>query len=202
MFRDENAKVGRKARGSGKSLEQGMLPGKGTSPSKSPQSSSAITPSHIQAYQSPSPPAIAWDSEILSIVSVVYPLGLDLSAPEHKGVAFFFTHYASINGPFADRSLDPKMSPLYVDLHRSKPFLDAVSSVGLAGLSNVTKDRSLMLAAKHKHMETLSHVAGVLSNINSADLEETLKQVMLLNIFEVGRSVSLDFALLISACSW
>jgi hypothetical protein len=51
-------------------------------------------------------------------------------------------------------------------------------------------------------METLSHVAGVLSNINSADLEETLKQMMLLNIFEVGRSVSLDFALLISACSW
>lgn len=74
---------------------------------------------------------------------------------------------------------------MLTDLHQSKPFFDAVSSVGLAGLSNVTKDKSLMLAAKHKHAETLSHVASVLSNLKNADLGETLKEVLLLGIFEV-----------------
>lgn len=185
MFRNENSKVVRRVRGSGRSLDQGWSPEQKPSFAPSPQPNHSISPRPVENYNTPSIPALPWDSELQSILSAVYPLELDLHTPEHRGLAFFFTHYSSINSPFIDGTLDPKMSPLVVDLQRSKPFYDAVLSIGLAGLSNVTNDKSLMLAAKHKHAETLSHVAGVLNKIDSADLEETLKQVMLLGIFEV-----------------
>jgi hypothetical protein len=195
MFRDENAKVVRRAHGPGKSVEQGRSPGQGSSPNLFPESSSSTSALHVQSYNTPSLPALPWGSKLQSTLSTMFPLGLDLPSPEHKGLAFFFTHYASINSPFVDGTLDPKMSPLYLDLQRSKPFYNAVSSVGLAGLSNVTNDNSLMLLAKHKHAETLSYVAGVLSKIDSADLEETLKHVMLLSIFEVYSLCSASLSL-------
>ena len=190
MFRNENSKVVKRVRGSGRSLDQGWSPEQKQSFAPSPQPNRSISPRPVENYNTPSIPALPWDPGLQSILSAVYPLELDLHTPEHKGLAFFFTHYASINSPFMDGTLDPKMSPIVVDLQRNKPFYDAVSSIGLAGLSNVTNDKSLMLAAKHKHAETLSHVAGVLNKIDSADLKETLKQVILLGIFEVYRLCS------------
>jgi hypothetical protein len=46
-----------------------------------------------------------------------------------------------------------------------------------------------MVSAKNKHAATLSHVAGALKTLNHADLDETLKEVMLLAFFEVSLSL-------------
>jgi hypothetical protein len=90
---------------------------------------------------------------------------------------------------WAPINLDPRTSHFWINLHQSQVFFDAISSVGFAGLSIVTNNRILMVAAKHKHATTLSHVADALKNLNHADLDETEKEVMLLAVFELSLSL-------------
>ncbi|KAM3074374.1 hypothetical protein ACMFMG_002819 [Clarireedia jacksonii] len=63
--------------------------------------------------------------------------------------------------------------------------IDAASSVGLAGLSNVTKDPNLMLIARRKHSDTLKRVIEELSDTTNSDLDMLFKKVVMLIVFEL-----------------
>jgi hypothetical protein len=178
MFRDENAKVARRARESGNSLERDKVPTRRADSTEFP---------HGKSYSPSGPLAIASNLELQAEFQTALPLRLDLFTLEEKGLSFFFTHYISAITPFSAVNPEAQISPFWSK--GDEPFFNAASSVGLAGLSNVTNDRSLMLVAHRKHTAALNHVAGVLNNIDNTKLGETLKEVMLLAIFEVRWSL-------------
>lgn len=182
MFRDENAKVARRARESGQ-LERDKLSIRKSNRTEIPHSSREIEPSNSKGYSSSGPLAIASDFELQAEYQTALPLRLEFFTLEERGLSFFFTHYISAITPFSVGAPGAEISSFWS--RGDESFFNAASSVGLAGLSNVTNDRSLMLTAHRKHMAALNHVAGVLNNIDNTKLGETVKEVMLLAIFEV-----------------
>jgi hypothetical protein len=79
-------------------------------------------------------------------------------------------------------------SQLWRGVSEYKPFLDAISCVGLAGLSNVKNDQQMMRTARLKYAVTLRRVMTSLQVPESADMGYTLKAVMMLALFEVSMS--------------
>lgn len=65
-------------------------------------------------------------------------------------------------------------------------FTNAVSSVGYAGLSNVTKNPEYMIVARKKYAASLRTITLALKDTSSADLDATFKSVLLLAAFEVS----------------
>ncbi|TGO18160.1 hypothetical protein BTUL_0012g01050 [Botrytis tulipae] len=63
--------------------------------------------------------------------------------------------------------------------------LEAVSSVGLAGLSNATKDPIFMAIARKKHSDTVNFVIQELEDIMNASIVGLLQKVVMLIIFEL-----------------
>ena len=102
-----------------------------------------------------------------------------------EGILFFFSHYVTIVPNPKDRAslLDNKLWPL---LFVNQSFKNAVSSVGYAGLSNVTKRPELMVIARRKYARSLKEVTLLLKNTATADLDATFKAIMLLVAFEVS----------------
>jgi hypothetical protein len=101
------------------------------------------------------------------------------------GIDFFFTHYVDTSSYF------PKASPniasaMWSELFlNDKMFYDAVSSVGLAGLSNVTNTPEHMVLAKNKYGKTLGRLKAAIQNPSKEAITETFKAVLLLTAFEV-----------------
>ncbi|KAF7949838.1 uncharacterized protein EAE97_003347 [Botrytis byssoidea] len=63
--------------------------------------------------------------------------------------------------------------------------LEAVSSVGLAGLSNATKNSIFMAIARKKHSDTVNFVIQELEDIMNASVVGVLQKVVVLIIFEL-----------------
>jgi hypothetical protein len=101
-----------------------------------------------------------------------------------EGLTFFFTHYVTVASKLANEQVDVT-TPLWPWLFMQNRTIDAVSSVGLAGLSNVTKDPNLMLIARRKHSDTLKLVIEELSDTANVDLDMLFKRVVMLIVFEV-----------------
>jgi hypothetical protein len=101
------------------------------------------------------------------------------------GINFFFTHYVTAIWNFSGRP-DRAPLPIWQGLFGDKTFHDAVSSVGFAGLSNVTKDPSHMMVARNKYVATLGRINTALQDPDSMVLADTFKAVLLLAAFEVG----------------
>lgn len=70
----------------------------------------------------------------------------------------------------------------------NQTFFDAVSAVGLTALSNVKKDAGLMVLARQKYVGTLQNVGLALKSHTKADVQGTLKSIVMLALFEVGDS--------------
>ena len=87
----------------------------------------------------------------------------------------------AVISPFAAVQSSASLSPLFT----SKASFDAVSCVGLAGLSNVTNNQDLMMIARHKYTATIRHVGAALQEPVSADLDDTFRAVIMLALFEV-----------------
>ncbi len=82
--------------------------------------------------------------------------------------------------------LDILQSQLWGGVSEYEPFLDAISCVGLAGLSNVKNDERMMRTARLKYAVTLRRVMTSLQVPENADMGYTLKAVMMLALFEVA----------------
>jgi hypothetical protein len=110
---------------------------------------------------------------------------IPLTPDEDKGIAFFFAHYVMISSHSTGERIKYKTTPFWPRLRTNKFFINAVSSVGLAALSNVTKDEAIMVVARQKYSTLMRYVAKALENLEEVDLEDTLKAVMVLAMFEV-----------------
>lgn len=85
--------------------------------------------------------------------------------------------------------VNEQVDPVSTSFSRSfvqNPTLEVVSSVGLAGLSNVTKDLGLMVIARKKYSNTVRGVIRELGDIENANLEVIFKKIIMLIIFEVS----------------
>jgi hypothetical protein len=71
-------------------------------------------------------------------------------------------------------------------VQQSQTFFNAVSSVGFAGLSNVTKNPIYTVSARRRYAASLGLITSALKDTSNADLFTTLVSVMLLAAFEVG----------------
>lgn len=175
LFRDENAKVIRKARGRPALAER--LEAKGAEKEDElgdPLDSLQITtPGELQTLSNASSPTITIFRNLLTSV-------------DDPGINFFFHRYMTVSSPSSIERPDIFSSQLWRGVTQHKPFLDAVSCVGLAGLSNVKNDQQLMRMARLKYAVTLRRVMTSLQVLESADMGYTLKAVMMLALFEVS----------------
>ncbi len=114
-------------------------------------------------------------------------------SPPHvdEGIHFFFTHYVSTIKTLPSGQLDLSSSPLWPELFNSQLFFNGVSSVGFAGLANVTKNKSHMIVARRRYATTLLEIGNALKDTSTADLNSTLKAVLLLAVFEVRSSIAI-----------
>lgn len=123
-----------------------------------------------------------------SLVRNITALNTRPLTPPHvdEGIEFFFTHYVSIITTLPSGQLNLCSSPLWPELFNSQLFFNGVSSVGFAGLANVTKNKSHMIMARQKYARTLLEIGNSLKDTSTADLDATFKAVMLLTAFEVS----------------
>ncbi|KAJ5758609.1 hypothetical protein N7520_005765 [Penicillium odoratum] len=104
---------------------------------------------------------------------------------EDQGLRFFCTQFvtdaaAAMEGPFFLSKL-PFLNTVSVEL----PFRDAVLSVGLAALSNVTRDPSLRLAAREKYVASLQTVRRAVENPLQARPNQTLNIILMIGLYEM-----------------
>ncbi|KAF7923504.1 hypothetical protein EAE99_006763 [Botrytis elliptica] len=112
------------------------------------------------------------------------PIAKNWCPLDDKGIAFFLTYYMTIPLERTHNWVDlmPNMS---VKSFVQRRTLEAVSSVGLAGLSNATNNPNLMEIARKKHSDTVNFVIRELGDIVNANIEGLLQKVVMLIIFEL-----------------
>jgi hypothetical protein len=133
-----------------------------------------------KSSKSPSP-----DSLIRRNNSPTYSLSTPLF--DDQGIHFFFAHYVTIlYNPGTMKSIGNGTSPLWEALFKSPLFTNTVSSVGFAGLSNVTNNKNHMIVARKKYAVTLREIKQALADITKGDLDGTFKAVLLLAAYEVS----------------
>ncbi|KAE9377084.1 hypothetical protein N431DRAFT_501815 [Stipitochalara longipes BDJ] len=177
LFRDESEKVVRKAKVPRNTPQhRKSSPGQSTSTRSSnctqyTSPTSSVTPlSESHALAAPSPG---------SFLRSFSPRGLD------EGVVFFFDHYVTINSNHLSGKIDLPQLPVLRLLFSNEAFNDAVSSVGYAGLSNVTKHPEYMIIARKKYAASLRSITLALKDTSKADLDTIFKSTMLLAAFEI-----------------
>lgn len=104
---------------------------------------------------------------------------------EDRGLEFFCSQFvtatsAAIEGPFT-LSKTSFLGTISAELH----FRDAVVSVGLAALSNVTRDRSLRLVAREKYATSLNVVRQAVENPLQASPPQIMKIILMIGLYEV-----------------
>ena len=104
---------------------------------------------------------------------------------EDQGLKFFLTQFVTAvsgveEGPFIISS-----SPLLKTLAKELPLRDAVVSVGLAALANVTRDRCLHTLAREKYLGAINTVRQAVENPKQANPDQTLKLILMLSLYEV-----------------
>ncbi|KAJ5525679.1 hypothetical protein N7494_012329 [Penicillium frequentans] len=104
---------------------------------------------------------------------------------EDRGLNFFCSQFvtasaAAMEGPFV-LSKTSFISTISVELQ----FRDAVVSVGLAALSNVTRDRSLRLVAREKYAASLNAVRQAVENPLQASPPQIMKIILMIGLYEM-----------------
>ncbi|KAH9219464.1 hypothetical protein DL95DRAFT_443512 [Leptodontidium sp. 2 PMI_412] len=174
MFRDENEKVLTKVLTNSRDLaKQNQSKSRKNSGDESVSSSSRST----SVARSPA----------LPIGLLRFSISPALAAPlQDEGIRFFFTHYVTSGSRPLSGEVDfARGSPPWTLLSVDPSFNNAVSSVGFAGLSNVTKDPEHTIAARKKYAASLRDITIALKDTSTSDLDATFKSVMLLAAFEI-----------------
>jgi hypothetical protein len=180
MFRDENTKVMQKAHA------QWGVPGSSESPSTSSGSpSSAGSPfSFVNADGIPIPvtPISRRSSSVQQAVVATSRISKAVQPTVfERGIQFYVDHYM-LGYPQepktpADLQDAPWMS--------APDVADLMAAVGLSGLSNLTGDEELDLAARQKYGLVLRNTAHSIQNPAALDPRVAMRTVVLLAMFEV-----------------
>jgi len=114
------------------------------------------------------------------------PIPLEVpTTVEDRGLKFFYSQFLTASsvareGPFV-LSNASFLSTVSVE----SQFRDAVVSVGLAALANVTRDRSLRLVAREKYATSLNAVRLAVANPLQASPIQILKIILMIGLYEV-----------------
>jgi hypothetical protein len=98
------------------------------------------------------------------------------------GLHFFFTHYVT---EFFNILPVLKKDGFSTPCSYGPALGDVVSSVGFAGLSNLTKNRKYMIAARKRYVTALGWVHDTLKSPSTVNAADTFKAIMMLAAFEV-----------------
>jgi hypothetical protein len=185
IFRDENAKVIRKACERLKLPERQkvrqVMEEKNALQFYTPNTAQLMAPTELEKRSntptSSIPPSLYLNHDIRDLVT----------SARDPGLNFFLQRYMMGACPASNTTIQPDVfsSPIWRGVSSYGPFLDAVSCVGLAGLSNINHDQEMMRMARMKYAKTLQRVHKSLV-LDSADIGYTVKAVMLLTVFEVS----------------
>ncbi|KAJ5112644.1 hypothetical protein N7532_000689 [Penicillium argentinense] len=114
------------------------------------------------------------------------------SSMEEQGLKFFFNQFATKgeeirHSPFFSEihSLSWKASPLIASISTEISLRNAVMAVGLAAMSNVTRDRAMQLAAREKYVETINFVRAAVENPEQSKPDLIFKIIAMLSLFEM-----------------
>nr|KMM72429.1 hypothetical protein CPAG_08723 [Coccidioides posadasii RMSCC 3488] len=173
LFRDETPKVTRKARTTSKHAALGRFQS-----SVADQSSAIVEISRPE--QVPPIPARPYQMTNGTDPFSSRPLSLDL---KHQALCFFASSYAPPPRSFETDYLG--YTPLGQNVIDNETLTICMTAVGLASLSNITKSRSMRLAAQEQYVHALPLIHGRLQNQEHARSIVTLDAVMLLGMFEV-----------------
>lgn len=190
LFRDESAKVIKKARGleiprgSRETHRNEERPKETLDVSALLPSNDVETPRNAKCSASTETLATEFQSLTLGSFSL-HSLSSSSTNLDDLGITFL-TCYVAIISPSATIQSSASSSLMFTN----KASLDAVSCVGLAGLSNVTNSQDLMMIARHKYVATIRHVGAALQEPVSADLDDTFRAVIMLALFEVVNCTS------------
>ncbi|KAG4430880.1 hypothetical protein IFR05_013639 [Cadophora sp. M221] len=180
MFRDENEKVLTKARALRQASDSSKL---NQSKSRKNSGDESVSSSSRSTSVARSPPLPVGLCRYIS-PALVAPL-------QDEGIRFFFTHYVTAGSSLPGGEVDLTRGRTPWGLLSIDPsFNNAVSSVGFAGLSNVTKDPEHTIAARKKYAASLRDVTLALKDTSKSDLDATFKSVMLLAAFEIVNGTS------------
>ncbi|KAJ5923927.1 hypothetical protein N7466_008114 [Penicillium verhagenii] len=174
LFRDETDKAARRsATAKSRAGERRKVP---AAPVLKSDASSTSSEEELKA-------AVPQRRLILPLVPTV-PIAVSTTV-EDLGLKFFCTQFvtassAAMDGPFV-LSTSSFIDTVSVELS----FRDAVASVGLAALSNVTRDRSLRLAAREKYALSLNAVRQAVANPLQARPNETIKIILMIGLYEM-----------------
>jgi hypothetical protein len=92
----------------------------------------------------------------------------------------------TLKSNFPTGKFDLLDSPILATLLVNDSVNNAVSSVGYAGLSNVTNNPEHMVIARKKYATSLRNMTLALKDTANADLDAAFKSVILLAAFEVS----------------
>lgn len=120
---------------------------------------------------------------VVSLQSIPAAISSNL---EERGLKFFFNRFATAVSAFQGSPYDIKSLSFLNAISLEVPLREAVVSVGLAALSNITKDRSLLLASREKHMGTINSVRLAVENPEQASPDQTFKLIVMLSLYEVS----------------
>ncbi|KAK9375622.1 uncharacterized protein V1513DRAFT_442536 [Lipomyces chichibuensis] len=105
-----------------------------------------------------------------------------ISSVEEEGIRFVLERY--LNFPLFAPGNCLRSSVLNPNDRSHNVILDAMTSVGLAGLAHVKNDGNLMVTARHKYLSALRTTMASIHDSVQVELSQTLRVVILLSIFE------------------
>lgn len=200
MFRDESSKVIQKAHAQWRvnEAEDGSYPqsssaasSTGPSTSTSPYATTTWTTTPISdnhQHKSPPTPVSPDSSKIASSTQVVLdsswspqlclPIGATI---EEQGVSFYVDRYL-IGHPDEPKTANELSQAEWLG---SPTLQDIMIAVGVASMSHIKRDRSLMITARQKYGQALRQVGALLKAPIVPDFDVTMKAVVMLALFEV-----------------
>lgn len=180
LFRDENDKtVQRSVEAKSKSeARRKLLDESAVVKHDRPMNKSRLSQSGLVVQRKPE---VFWISGIPAVMP---------SSLEDQGLKFFFSRFATsiqkaTKNPIMLDMSDLEKSPLLATIPNELPLQDAVMAVGLAAMSNVTHDQSLLLAAREKYLAALNIIRAAVENPQLANPVLTFKIILMLSLFEV-----------------
>ncbi|KAK9428135.1 hypothetical protein V1505DRAFT_395482 [Lipomyces doorenjongii] len=106
------------------------------------------------------------------------------SSVEEEGIKFLLEHYLRFPLFAPGNSLSPFVLRTLLHRRSNSVILEAMTSVGLAGLANIKNDGGLMVVARRKYLSALRMTMASIHDSVQVLFSQTLRAVILLGIFE------------------
>ncbi|KAH8698588.1 hypothetical protein BGW36DRAFT_148652 [Talaromyces proteolyticus] len=106
---------------------------------------------------------------------------------DEGGLSFFLDRFTTAPqwSSIDQSSMSVTVHPFIKSIVAKEQTRDALISVGLAALSNVTGDKACLKVALQKYVNGIKHVREALEEPTKTDLDDTLKLAVILALFEL-----------------